>query len=124
MMCLYNGKGRELQCGVIHLWLMYIVYMCACYTLYIVNCCTQLVGPLEEGESFSEQDYAMLAQMENSSHAHAVAEAVGGVAVGGVSPDEDTSAFRSRLALKVSSLLRSQPYQRRIETPKLKDKHR
>lgn len=66
----------------------------------------------------------MLVQFENSSHAHAVTDAVGGVAVGGVSPDEDTSAFRSRLVLKVSSLLRSQPQQRRIPRPSLKQKHR
>ena len=86
--------------------------------------CMQLVGPLEEDESFSEQDYSMLVQLDNSSYAHAIAEAVGGVEVGGVSPDEDTSAFRSRLVLKVSSLLRSQPQQRRIPKPDLKDKHR
>ena len=86
--------------------------------------CMQLVGPLEEDESFSEQDYSMLVQLDNSSYAHAIAEAVGDVAVGGVSPDEDTSAFRSRLVLKVSSLLRSQPQQRRIPRPSLKDKHR
>jgi UDP-glucose:glycoprotein glucosyltransferase len=84
----------------------------------------RLVGPLEEDESFSEQDYSMLVQLDNSSYAHAVAEAVGDVAVGGVSPDGDTSAFRSRLVLKVSSLLRSQPQQRRIPRPSLKDKHR
>ena len=86
--------------------------------------CMQLVGPLEEDESFSEQDYSMLVQLDNSSYAHAIAEAVGGVEVGGVSPDEDTSAFRSRLVLKVSSLLRSQPQQRRIPGPSLNDKHR
>ena len=84
----------------------------------------QLVGPLEEDEAFSEQDYSMLVQLENSSHAHAVVEAVGGVAVDGVSPDDDTSSFRSRLVLKVSSLLRSQQQQRRIPRPSLKDKHR
>ena len=85
---------------------------------------TQLVGPLEENESFSVQDYAMLVQLENSSYARSVAEAVGDVAVEGVSPDEDTSAFRSRLALKVSSLLRSQPQQRRLPLPSLKNQHR
>ena len=84
----------------------------------------QLVGPLEEDEAFSEQDYSMLVQLENSSHAHAVVEAVGGVTVDGVSPDDDTSSFRSRLVLKVSSLLRSQQQQRRIPRPSLKDKHR
>ena len=85
---------------------------------------SQLVGPLEENESFSVQDYAMLVQLENSSYAHSVAEAVGDVAVEGVSPDEDTSAFRSRLALKVSSLLHSQPQQRRLPLPSLKNQHR
>ena len=86
--------------------------------------CSQLIGPLEEEESFSAEDYAMLVQLENSSHAHAVAEALESVTVEGMSPDEDTSAFRSLLALKVSSLLRSQPQQRRVPKLMLKNKHR
>lgn len=84
----------------------------------------QVVGPLSEGETFSADDFSMLAHFEISSHAHAVAEVLEGLAVEGISPDEDTSAFRSLLALKVSSLLRSQPRQRRIPSPKLTHKHR
>ena len=84
----------------------------------------QLIGPLEEEESFSPEDYAMLVQLENSSHAHAVAEALESVTVTGISPDEDTSTFRSLLVLKVASLLRSQPQQRRVHELALKSKHR
>lgn len=84
----------------------------------------QLVGPLVEEETFSYDDYAMLVQLENSSHAYAVTEVLEDLTVAGISPDEDTSTFRSLLAFKVSSLLRSQPRQRRIPSPKLKDKHR
>lgn len=93
----------------------------------MIACCTyvvQVVGPLSEGETFSADDFAMLVQFETSSHAHAVAETLEGLAVEGISPDEDTSAFRSLLVLKVSSLLRSQPRQRRIPIPQLKHKHR
>ena len=83
-----------------------------------------MVGPLAEEEGFSLEDYTMLAQLEASSHARAVAEALDGLAVEGISSDEDTAAFRSQLALKAASLLRSQPRQRRIPVPKLKGKHR
>ena len=84
----------------------------------------QLVGPLGEEEVFMEQDYAMLVQMENSSYAVAVAEALGGMSVAGVAPDDDTSVFRSHLSMKVSSLLRSQQNHGRIPQPVLKGKHR
>lgn len=83
-----------------------------------------MVGPLSEGEAFSIDDFAMLAQFESTSHAQAVAEALDGLTVEGISPDDDTSAFRSLVTLKVSSLLRSQPRQHRILIPNLKHKHR
>lgn len=82
------------------------------------------MGPLDSGETFLEEDYRMLAQFENSSHASAVAEAVGGVGVEGLEADEDTTAFRSDLTMKVASLLRSQPKQRRIPPPTLAGHHR
>ena len=66
----------------------------------------------------------MLVQLENSSYAHSVAEAVGAMDVAGISPDDDTSSFRSCLAMKVSSLLHSQPQQHRIPNPTLKEKQR
>lgn len=85
------------------------------------------MGPLGSGEAFLEEDYRMLAQFENSSHASAVAEAVGGVGgvgVEGLEADDDTAAFRSDLTMKVASLLRSQPKQRRIPPPTLAGHHR
>ena len=66
----------------------------------------------------------MLAQFELASHAEAVAEAVGGVEVEGLGADDDTSSFRSQLVMQVSSLLRSQPWQRRLIVPQLRDTHR
>lgn len=82
------------------------------------------MGPLDSGEAFLEEDYRMLAQFENSSHATAVAKAVGAVGVEGVEADDDTAVFRSDLIMKVASLLRSQPKQRRIPPPTLAGSHR
>lgn len=81
-----------------------------------------MIGPFER---LLPADVAMLHQFESSSHAAAMLEAVEGVAVGGVSPDDDTSEFRSDLVMKLSSLLRSQPKRRRLaELPELAAEHR
>ena len=67
----------------------------------------------------------MLHRFESASHSSALLEAVGGVTVGGVNPDEDTSEFRSDLVMKLSSLLRSQPRRRRLaELPEMLAEHR
>ena len=66
----------------------------------------------------------MLTQFENSSHAGVVGEVVISVQVEGVGVDEDTAAFRSNLAMRVASLLRSEPKRRRIPPPALAGKHR
>lgn len=83
-----------------------------------------MIGPLDEDDVFTEQDYNMLVQLENSTYAHAVAETLSEMSITNIPPDDDTALFRSLLTLKVSSLLRSLPNQRRIPQPILKDKHR
>ena len=69
-------------------------------------------------------DFQMLLQFEMSTHSTVVLERVGEVEVAGVTPDDDTSGFRSDLVMKVSSLLRSEPQRRRIKEPRLVGEHR
>ena len=66
----------------------------------------------------------MLFEHEASSHARAVAEAVGGVALEGVGPDEDTTQYRSDVVVGVASLLRSAPRRQRMDSLPLKGEHR
>ena len=83
-----------------------------------------MIGPLDSEDVFTEEDYNMLVQLENSTYAHTVAESLSEMTIINIPPDDDTSLFRSLLTFKVSSLLRSLPNQRRIPKPSLKDKHR
>ena len=84
----------------------------------------QLIGPLLTNETLVVADFQMLLQFEMSSHSTVVLERVGEVGVAGVTPDDDTSDFRSDLVMKVSSLLRSEPQRRRIKEPRLVGEHR
>ena len=56
----------------------------------------------------------MLVSLESSTHGAALLEAVEGVELVGVAPDDDTSEYRSDIVMGVASLLRSEPKRRRI----------
>ena len=67
----------------------------------------------------------MLHQLESSSHAAALSQAMEDIEIHSLAPDDDTVQFRSELLMKVASLLRSQPKKRRLsQLPKLASNHR
>lgn len=67
----------------------------------------------------------MLYQLESSSHAASLSQAMADVEVHSLQPDDDTVEFRSELVMKVASLLRSQPRKRRLsQLPRLANNYR
>lgn len=74
----------------------------------------QLVGPLLEGEEFNEADWSMLYSMESETYAAKLAAVVGDLNIKELSPDEDTSSYRSDLVMRLASLLRSQSKKTRL----------
>ena len=67
----------------------------------------------------------MLYQLESSSHAAALSQAMADVEVHSLEPDDDTVQFRSELVMKVASLLRSLPRKRRLaQLPRLSNNYR
>lgn len=85
----------------------------------------QLIGPLLEGEAFSEADLSMLGSMESETYAAELAAVVGNLNIKDLSPDEDTSSYRSYLVMRLASLLRSQPKKSRLsQMPSLSGHHR
>ena len=85
----------------------------------------QLIGPFSEGEVFSGADWSMLVEMESDAYAASLASTVGSMSIRDLSPDEDTSSFRSDLVMKLGSLLRSQPKKGRLsQVPSLSSSYR
>ena len=85
----------------------------------------QLVGPLAEGEVFGEQDWSMLVGRESQAYATNLVALVDTLKIHALSPDDDTSSYRSDLVMKLASLLRSRPRRNRVsDMPELLDKHR
>ncbi len=85
----------------------------------------QLIGPLSEGEVFGEEDWNMLTGRESQAYAADLVAMVNALKINQLSPDDDTSSYRSILVMKLASLLRSRPKRNRIsEMPKLLDKYR
>ena len=84
----------------------------------------RLIGPFEEGEEFTYEDFSTLELFELSNHGNKIFMKVQDLAVEMMNPDWDTAPFRSDLQLKVASLLRSLPKQRRIELPDVAQDHR
>lgn len=86
---------------------------------------TQLIGPLSEGEVFGEADWNMLYGMESEICAASIASVVSSLNVKELSPDEDTSSYRSDLVMKLASLLRRSPRRNRLsQLPVLSAHHR
>lgn len=52
--------------------------------------------------------------MEAEAYASNLASVVGDLSMKGLSPDDDTTAFRSDLIMKLASLLRNQPKKNRL----------
>lgn len=85
----------------------------------------QFVGPLSEGEIFEEQDWSMLAARESQAYASSLVNMVNTLKIRELSPDEDTSSYRSDLVMKLASLLKSHPQRNRLaKMPGLLDVHR
>ena len=84
----------------------------------------QLIGPLEQKESFVLLDFDLLFKLEQSSHVSDIVKELDGLVMEGLDPDEDTSEFRSDLVMKLVSLLHSQPARQRVALPALKQEHR
>ena len=85
----------------------------------------QLVGPLSDTEAFAEADWRMLYSMESEVYATKRVTVIDGLHLKGLSPDEDTSSYRSDLVMRVASLLRKHPKRNRLsELPALSDKYR
>ena len=84
----------------------------------------RLIGPFEDGEEFSEDDFYTLELFELSSHGKALLDLVDSVEIANLEADYDTASFRSDVQMKVASLLRSLPAQQRIVIPGVEDQHR
>ena len=84
----------------------------------------QLIGPLKQEESFLFLDFDLLFKLEQSSHVSDILKVVDELVIEGLDPDEDTSEYRSDLAMKLVSLLYSQPARQRVALPALKQEHR
>ena len=91
---------------------------------YVICHGLQLVGPLEQNESFLLPDFDLLFKMEQTSHVSDILKVVDGMVIEGLDPDEDTSEFRSDLVMKLVSLLYSQPAKHRVSLPALKQEYR
>ena len=84
----------------------------------------RLIGPFEDGEKFSEEDFNTLELFELSSHGRALIDIVASVEIANLEADYDTASFRSDVQMKVASLLRRLPAQQRIVIPSVDDQHR
>ena len=85
----------------------------------------QLIGPLSDGEVFSEADWDMLYSVESETYASSLMSMVDSLSMKDLSPDEDTSSYRSNLVMKLASLLRKHPKRNRLsKLPSLLDQHR
>ena len=84
----------------------------------------RLIGPFEDGEKFSEEDFHTLELFEVSSHGRALIDIVASVEIANLEADYDTASFRSDVQMKVASLLRRLPAQQRIVIPSVEDQHR
>lgn len=85
----------------------------------------QLVGPLADDEVFGEEDWSMLVGRESQAYATSLAAMVDTLNIRDLSPDDDTSSYRSDLVMKLASLLRSHPKRNRLsDMPKLSEEHR
>ena len=84
----------------------------------------RLIGPFEDGEKFSEEDFHTLELFELSSHGRALIDIVASVEIANLEADYDTASFRSDVQMKVASLLRRLPAQQRIVIPSVEDQHR
>ena len=82
------------------------------------------IGPFEDGEKFSEEDFHTLELFELSSHGRALIDIVASVEIANLEADYDTASFRSDVQMKVASLLRRLPAQQRIVIPSVEDQHR
>ena len=85
----------------------------------------QLIGPLSEGEVFGEEDWSMMTGRESQAYATSLVAMVDTLKINQLSPDDDTSNYRSDLVMKLASLLRNRPKRNRLtKMPELLNKHR
>ena len=67
----------------------------------------------------------MLVARESKAYAASLVDVVDGLRIKDLSPDDDTSIYRSDLVMKLASLLSSRPERSRLsKMPKLLAKHR
>ena len=92
---------------------------------YFILFFLQLIGPLSEEEVFGEADWNMLYNIESEMYAAKLVSLVEGLSLRNLSPDEDTSTYRSNLVIKIASLLRRIPQRNRLsQLPALSQQHR
>ena len=84
----------------------------------------RLIGPFAREEQFVAQDFSTLEMFELGDHGNSLLPRVSDLELTNINPDYDTSSFRSDLMMKVASLLRSLPQQRRVKIPDVSREHR
>jgi UDP-glucose:glycoprotein glucosyltransferase len=83
----------------------------------------RLVGPFGEEDKFVAEDFTTLEMYELGHYGNSLLPHISDLELVDMNPDFDTTSHRSDLMMRVASLLRSLPDQRRVKIPRVAQEH-